>query len=360
MKIIKIILFILIIIVLEAHLSIGENEENTNSITLSFVGDLFLQKHLSNSYYNPKTNNYYFPERIFTDIKDYVNKDFSFIVLDTPITTLYPPSGYPLYNSPVEILDTLKKIGFNVMITAGNHALDKGEKGLIETIENIRKRNLLYVGTNAKKEDREKYLILKKNGIKVGILAYTFSTNGIPLPKGKEFLVNLIDLSIIKNDLKNIKDLCDFIIVYLHWGNIEYLDTIEKSQRRLAKEITNWGADIIVGSHPHVIKAYENINGKWCFYSLGNFFTDQYGLNRPEVKYGYILIITLSKFNKRVYLTDKKIIPTFILRERRKNKFDYKILKAEEVKNLPNIEIKDKIYYERLQSLLLLGEDYKK
>lgn len=321
-----------------------------STLSLSFVGDLFLQRQIFNSYYDPKENKYHFPEKIFEDIKDYINKDFSFIVIDTPIASnIFPPSGYPLYNAPVEILDTLKKVGFNVMITSGNHTLDKGERGLIETIENIRKRNLLWVGTNLR--EKEKFLILEKNNIKIGVLAYSFSTNGIPLPRGKEYLVNLINKTIIKKDIHEIKRLCDFTIVYLHWGNIEYLEKIEDDQRNLAREIIEWGADIIIGSHPHTIKPFELINNRWCFYSLGNFFADQYGLKRPEVKFGFILNLTLSKHNKKVYLIDYKTIPIFIWRKYLNKNFEYKILRAEEAMKLPDVEIKDKMYYNKVRTL---------
>lgn len=329
-----------------------------NILSLSFVGDLFLQRQLFNSYYEHKENKYYFPEKIFTDINEYVNKDFSFIVIDTPVASnISPPSGYPLYNAPVEILDTLKKIGFNVMITSGNHSLDKGEKGLIETIKNIKRRGLFYVGTNLSKD--EKFLILEKNHIKIGVLAYTFSTNGIPLPKGKEYLVNLIDKSIIKKDIQIIKNLCDFIIVYLHWGNIEYIDEVEEDQKNLAKGIIDWGADIIIGSHPHAIKPFEKINNKLCFYSLGNFFADQYGLKIPEVKFGLILNLTISKFNKKVHIIDYKTIPVFIWRQSLNKKYEYKVIKAEKVTNLSNIEIKDKLYYNKVRTLLRIEEDLK-
>ncbi len=355
-KTIKTIIFIFILITFLIELY--SQESSLKTISLSFVGDLFLQRQLFNSYYDPQRRTYYFPEEIFEDIREYINKDFSFIVIDTPIATnLYPPSGYPLYNAPIEILDPLKRVGFNIMITSGNHSLDKGEGGLITTIENIRKRDLYYVGTNSTKEESKKYLILEKNNIKIGVLAYTFSTNGIPLPKGKKYLVNLIDREKIKKDLDKIKNLCDFKIVYLHWGNIEYLDEVEGWQKRLAREIINHGADLIVGSHPHAIKTYENIAGKWCFYALGNFFTDQYGVYRPEVKYGYILNLYLSKYKDRVSIIKKDIIPIFIWRKNLGGKYEYKILKAEKVKHLSNIDIKDKMYFERVKKILKLEEE---
>jgi len=354
-KKINVVLFILVILLFISDFN--SQEKPADIVSLAFAGDLFIQSQLFKSYYDPNTKSYYFPEDIFEDIKEFINKDFSFIVIDTPVATLYPPSGYPLYNAPIEMLDTLKKVGFNVMITSGNHSLDKGEKGLITTMENMIKKDLYYVGTNRTKEESNKYLILEKNNIKIGILAYTFSTNGIPLPKGKDYLVNLINKQKIKNDLEKIKNLCDFKIVYLHWGNIEYLDEIEESQKTLAKEIISYGADLIVGSHPHAIKPYENINGKWCFYALGNFFTDQYGVYRPEVKYGFILNISLLKYNDKVNLVSKEIIPIFIWRKKLGKRYEYKILRAEKVKNLPNIDIKDKMYFERVKKILKLEEE---
>jgi len=350
-KLLKFLIYFLFSISFCFNYNVIESEEK-RAVTLSFVGDVFIQESIYNSYYDFKRKRYTFSEDIFNDILEFLKKDFSFIVIDTPVASnIYSPSGYPLYNAPVEILDIFKKVGFNIMITSGNHSLDKGEKGVLETINNIKKRGLFYVGTNQSYEESKKYLILEKNNIRIGILAYTFSTNGIQMPRGKEYLINMIDEKRIKRDLEIIKTISDFVIVYLHWGDIEYSDSIENKQRVLANKIINWGADLIVGSHPHSIKPYENINGKWCFYSIGNFFTDQYRLKKPQAKFGLILNFSLIKINGKIFMKDNKVIPIFILREKLKDKYRYKIIRAEKIKELQNI-IEDKLYYDRLKKLI--------
>ncbi|HOJ93198.1 MAG TPA: CapA family protein [Dictyoglomaceae bacterium] len=329
-------------------------EDVGETLDLAFAGDIFIQRQFFQSYYDSSKKTFLFPQEIFEDIKEEIKKDFSFVVIDTPISESYAPSGYPLYNAPPEILDALKLAGFNVMITSGNHTLDKGERGVIDTINNIKKRNLLYVGSNLSKDDANKILVLEKNGIKLAVLAYTFSTNGINPPQGKSYLVNYINEERIKKDIQNIRKSVDFIIVYLHWGYNQYSEEVEKSQRDLAKKIIKSGADLIVGSHPHAVRPYEKIDDKWCFYSIGNFLTDQYGVEIPQVKFGLILNFSLLKLNGKTFIRDKKITPIFIQRTKSGGKYSYKILKADKINNLKNISTEDKAYLKKLEEMLIL------
>uniref|UniRef100_A0A7C3MQC2 CapA family protein n=1 Tax=Dictyoglomus thermophilum TaxID=14 RepID=A0A7C3MQC2_DICTH len=355
-RLIKILLFLFVIVYFTLS---NTYEEEFKNLSLAFAGDLFLQKHLSNSYYDPSSKKYYFPPDIFEEIEEYIRKDFSSIVIDTPIASnIFQVSGYPLFNAPVEILDLLKKSGFNIMILSTNHIFDKGEIGLTATIENIKKRGLYYVGAYTSEEDSKNFLVLSKNGIKVGILAYTFSINGFSLPKNKEYMVNLINEDKIKEDIRKIKNLVDFTIIYLHWGYIEYSEKLESYQKSLAKKIISWGGDLIVGSHPHSVRPYEKINGKWCFYSLGNFFTDQYGLNIPQVKFGLILNITLNKYKNKTFIIRKEIIPIFISKttKDKNNPHRYKVIKAEKITNLTYVESDSKIYLKKVLNYISKGE----
>src|SRR5207237_5618258 len=99
--------------------------------------------------------------------------------------------GYPLFNAPAQIVDAAKKVGFNIFITANNHAMDKGEKGVINTINNIRARGVPSVGTATSAKEAEKILLINRNNIYMAIMAYSFGTNGIPIPPGKNYLVSL-------------------------------------------------------------------------------------------------------------------------------------------------------------------------
>lgn len=326
--------------------------ELTNSLSLTFVGDIFIQRQILNSYYDPKNKKYIFPEKIFEDIKEEIKGDISSVVLDTVIAgNIYEPSSYPLYNAPCEILDVIKNIGFNLIITANNHCLDKGERGLLESIKNIKERNLLYLGTNLSPNPTERVLIIEKNGIKLGILAYTYGTNGIYPPKGKEYLVNYIDEEKIKRDIDLLKEeKVEFIVTYLHWGE-EYREKPTDYQRNLAKRLINLGVDFIVGSHPHSVGIFEKIKDKYCFYSLGNFFADQYLLALSKTKFGLITRINLFKIREKI---DYKIevVPIFIYRRLEKGKYKYKIIKTKNIYNYKDIKREDILYYEGLIKLL--------
>ncbi|MCX7845423.1 MAG: CapA family protein [Dictyoglomaceae bacterium] len=324
----------------------------TNNISIVFSGDIFLQRQILNSYYDVKSKKYLFPEEIFKDIKDEIKGDLSCVVLDTVIAgNIFTPSSYPLYNAPCEILDIIKNLGYNLVITANNHCLDKGERGLLESIKNIKKRNLLYLGTNLSPDPHERILIFDKNGIKAGILAYTYGTNGIHPSKNKEYIVNYINLEKISKDIHFLKNQkVDSIIVYLHWGE-EYREKPAEYQRELAKKLINLGVDFIVGSHSHCIGTIEKINNTYCFYSLGNFFADQYGLNMSKTKFGLILRINLFKIREKMNYK-LEVIPIFIYRKMERGNYKYKIIKAINIYKYRNIKKEDFLYYEGLKKLL--------
>ena len=98
-------------------------------------------------------------------------------------------SGYPVFNSPESLADNLKEAGFTLVSTANNHCLDRGEKGVLRTIEHLERAGLGFFGTARSQEERDHFFSVTINGIKVVFLAYTYGTNGIPIPQGKEYLV---------------------------------------------------------------------------------------------------------------------------------------------------------------------------
>lgn len=193
-------------------------------------------------------------------------------------------SGYPLFNSPDEFVDAIRGAGFDVLITANNHCLDRGFYGLKRTIKILDSLGIQHCGTYISKEDSEKPLIVEIKGIKLAILSYTYGTNGISPPSGKEFCVSYIDTLKIFFDIHKAKNLNpDKIIVYLHWGN-EYQRFPDSFQIILANFLFNNGVDLIFGSHPHVIQpaqfklvkdSNESEKKVFVIYSLGNFISNQ-------------------------------------------------------------------------------------
>lgn len=189
-------------------------------------------------------------------------------------------SGYPLFNSPQDVGKTLYSVGFNVVLHASNHIMDRNIKGIEKTLEFWDKYpDVTVLGINKSKEEQDAVKIIERGGLKFALLNYTYGTNGIPLPEGKEYAVNLLTREKVEKDIKYADKHADFVVVFPHWGN-EYQMSASEEQKELARDMCKWGADAIVGSHPHVIEPCERIeseNGNTCvvYYSLGNFVSRQ-------------------------------------------------------------------------------------
>jgi poly-gamma-glutamate capsule biosynthesis protein CapA/YwtB (metallophosphatase superfamily) len=193
-----------------------------------------------------------------------------------------PYKGYPRFSSPDELVGALKDAGFDVLINANNHALDGGREGLERTIDVATQEGIIITGTFKSEADREiRYpLVVEKNNILLGILNYTYGTNG--LISSPPNIVNYIDTLLIHNDIQKIKRVNpDFIIACMHWGN-EYEPDGNNLQRSLARFLAKEGVNAIIGSHPHVVQPFEILYTSAdstdfipVVYSLGNFISNQ-------------------------------------------------------------------------------------
>ena len=187
-------------------------------------------------------------------------------------------SHYPRFNSPDEIGLNLIDIGFNLVSLANNHSLDKGEAGILYSVDFWRNKDVVVSGQANSFEDRESNIkVYEMNGIKYAFLAYTDSTNGLAVPQGKEYLLNVYSDEQAKEDIDKIKDDVDVIIVSMHWG-VEYIHTPTYTQKREAEYLSSLGVNLIIGSHPHVIMPVDFINDTMVIYSLGNFISAQHPL----------------------------------------------------------------------------------
>ena len=195
-----------------------------------------------------------------------------------------PYTGYPMFRSPDALADALKYAGFDILVTANNHANDSHGAGVVHTIEVLRDLGLQQTGTFKNQRDRGLFypLMVYKNGFKLALLNYTYDTNGVPTQAPT--VVNLIDTAQIARDLAEARARKPhFIIVVMHWG-IEYQLEENAEQRRLAKFLIRHGADMIIGSHPHVVQPIRwetatTLDGASkevpVVYSLGNFISNQ-------------------------------------------------------------------------------------
>lgn len=249
------------------------------TITISAVGDLMFHQANLTSAYNPKTSTYDF-NGFFEYVKPYLT-DSDLTIGNFETITAGPGTGYtsfPAFNTPDSVLTALSSSGFDVLSTANNHCLDRGITGLTRTIQKITDNNMINVGSSI--DGKNKYITKDVNGIDVSILAYTYSFNGLDSKldaKQKSIYLSSINEVQIKSDIAKVKEQgTDAVIVIIHWGN-EYQRTPNNSQTSLSKKILSWGADIILGSHPHVLQKSEivKVDGKdkFIIYSMGNFIS---------------------------------------------------------------------------------------
>lgn len=241
-------------------------------------------------------------------------------------------SGYPQFNTPDALATTLKQVGFTALTTANNHSLDRREIGVIRTLDALKKAGIPSTGTFRSADERNQPLFLQKNGLKLAILAYSYGTNGIPVPKGKPYLINLIQPELIKKDIATAKQQgADLVAVALHFG-IEYQRMPSEFQRKIANQALQDGADLIIGAHPHVVQPYEwqtirSANGQirkgLVLYSLGNFISAQ----RREYKdVGMIAKLTLlKKASGEASIEQAEMIPTYVHYYRSAGKRNYVI-----------------------------------
>jgi poly-gamma-glutamate capsule biosynthesis protein CapA/YwtB (metallophosphatase superfamily) len=228
-----------------------------------------------------------------------------------------PYQGYPQFRSPDELAYALRLSGFDLMVTSNNHSNDAGKVGVINTISTLKGYGFYQTGTFKNSEEKELFypLIVYKNGFKLAFLNYTYGTNG--LSTKEPTLVNLIDTTLIKKDLKLAQQLSpDAIIVVMHWGQ-EYKMNESSTQRRLSKKIFEWGANLVVGSHPHVVQPIKQdsvLQKDSTFkkvvvaYSLGNFISNQ---TKPNTDGGIIFETELVKnlITGKVTLGENHYIP---------------------------------------------------
>ena len=188
-------------------------------------------------------------------------------------------SSYPSFNSPKEVGAALKESGVDIVTLANNHTLDRGEKAIQSAIAHWNELDMPYTGSYLSADDQMNIRTIEKNGIIFSFLAYTYGTNGISVPEDKQYLVNLIEEEMIKQEISKAKEISDIVVVSLHFGN-EYQRLPSDEQKEVAHKTANAGADIIIGHHPHVLQPMEWItkeDGKRTFvaYSLGNFLSGQ-------------------------------------------------------------------------------------
>lgn len=272
----------------------------SETLTLTFVGDIMCYGAQLEEAYDANTNTYDF-SRAFEDVKPYLEKaDVTVGNLETVLGgEEIGYKGYPLFNTPDSFAETLKEVGFDVFTTANNHAFDQGAVGVEKTLDALDKIGIDAVGSYRTEEDKNKVLIKKVNGWKIAFVSFTYGQNAESSEARQYF--NYLTEEEIKNQMEYAREKePDFIVAMPHWGE-EFNTAVNDSQRYFADLLIQEGADLIIGSHPHVLqemkkKDVKDKEGKtkhvFIAYSMGNFFTNQseeYSLDQA------ILTLTVKK-----------------------------------------------------------------
>lgn len=189
-------------------------------------------------------------------------------------------SSYPTFNSPYEVGDAFTNIGFNLVSLANNHTLDRGKQAIINSKNYWNSKGNVYTaGSYSSLEERNQIKVKEINGIRYAFFAYTESTNGIPIPNGEDYLVNMYSNEKAYQDIISVRDQVDIIIVSMHWGE-EYSFEVSSRQREIASYLSSLGVQLIIGHHPHVVEPIEYVNDTLVIYSLGNFLSAQRGIDK--------------------------------------------------------------------------------
>lgn len=294
----------------------GNNEqtETTTSVSLVMVGDNLIHSSIYKDANRLAGGKGYDFKPIIEYIKEKVQKyDIAYYNQETILGgTKLGVSDYPTFNSPQEAGDAMLDAGFNLVSLATNHTMDRGEKAVLASREYWDgKDDVVAVGSYSSEEKQDTIEIMEKNGITYAMLNYTYGTNGMPVPTGKDYLVNVwpTDLEIndperdkdyqdykkqVKEDIESIRGKVDVLIVAMHWG-VEYTHTPTAYQVDSAKFLAENDVDIVIGTHPHVIQPVTWIDDTLVFYSLGNFVSAQLQNQNYNKMVGLMSSLTITK-----------------------------------------------------------------
>lgn len=288
-------------------------------IDILMVGDILLHDNVQESgKLSDSTYNY---DHLFANVaKDVKAADIAIanqeVILGGAEIGLY---GYPNFNGPYEVGDALAKAGFNVILHATNHTLDRGKTALVNCM-NFWKENHKDVAVLGVFESQEAYdnnlYIHEQDGVKIAVLNYTYGTNGMPTPSDMPFAVAMLEEDKVLADLKKANEEADFVVVCPHWGT-EYKHVQSQEQEYWAQIFLENGVDLVIGTHPHYIQPVEmltNENGQQMlvYYSLGNFInsTSDSGRGTADRMIGGMAKVTVAKKETgEVYIKDYGVEP---------------------------------------------------
>ena len=348
-----------------------ENEE-IKYIDIVSLGNLIIHQSQING---AKNENGYDFSPSFQYIKEIVSEPHISLGILEGALAGGEPTGYPIFNSPDEVIDSLRDTGIDVVNYANNHIYDYDDEGLQRTIEITKEKGLDVLGIKSTEEEKS-YLVKEVDGVKIGFASYVFETetingyktiNSNPVSINSENLINTFNYNDLESFYNRIAseisamkaEGVEFIIASMHWGE-EYNTYIEATQNEIAKKLNELGVDIILGGHPHVIQPYEIIcnesgHSTFVIYSQGNSLSNQseQEIGVAESEDGIMIKFTLEKKDGNVSLKEYKIIPTWVYKEEKGDgTYYHKIIPVEEALANPEEYGINSDVYARLENSL--------
>ncbi len=312
------------------------------SVTLTFVGDIMV--HTPQFKSARRADGSYDFKPWFQYVAAYFEgSDLMIGNLETTLTEKNDISGYPSFHSPPQLAAALKAAGFDILGTANNHSLDNHLYGIETTLKILRSLGLHSTGTYLHDEPARP-LIVEQNDIKIGFIASTYGTNGIPLPQAYPHVVNHNKIELYREQIKILEDnQVDTIIAMVHWGN-EYQRNPSQSQTEFAKQLAELGVDIIIGSHPHVVQPDSWIdtpqNHCYVVYSLGNAISNQRKRYRDS---GLAVSLTLHKTaSEKATITKINYLPFWVDKHDENGQINYAMIPLDNTPELVRLSHDDK------------------
>lgn len=322
--------------------TLPEPEHVVSTATVLSTGDLLMHKPIIAK--NSKENGAYDFSPIFKYCKDYVTQaDYALANLETTLAgTAKPYQGNPFFNCPDEIVTACKDAGFDMLLTANNHAFDTGFDGYVRTLDVTREAGLETLGT-MKDGSEPKYTIQEINGIRIGMICYTYETtdgstnrpalNGNPMynatyenincyrPANPQSMYDEVEKYLAEMEETGV----DATILYIHWGPNEYELYANQKHQQIAQKFCDLGIDVVVGGHPHVVQPMDLLTSSTdpdhktiVLYSMGNAVSNQRLGNLSSVQTahtedGVLFSVTFCKYSDgTVYVQGVDLIPTWV------------------------------------------------
>ncbi|WP_080875782.1 CapA family protein [Oceanobacillus timonensis] len=297
----------------QTSISLKETDWIDPKVTISAIGDILIHDRVYDDAWDGKT--YDFKPMLAAVADDLRASDMTVANQETIMGGEdIGLSGYPNFNSPFEIGDALQDAGVDMVTMANNHTMDRGEAAIQNAIAYYEEIGMPYTGSFKSADDQSEISVLETDqDISVAFLSYTYGTNGMSVPDGKPYLVNLINREQIKEEVEKADELADATIISLHFGKEEERMP-NQEQKNLAQYAADLGVDVVIGNHPHVLQPVEWLEGKegnktLVAYSLGNFLSGQYQFYN---RIGGIFEFNLVKEDNDVHVEDPGFLPTFV------------------------------------------------